>query len=245
MASPMKLDLKLAPSGSALRIGGQRRKAAGRRVSFSKQLTTDLRTPSPAAAPRSPPKVKRAALKEKRSRGPRVKAEPRKKAARKGKAAKRGRKAGQAAKRGRKAGQAAKRGRKAGQAAKRGRKAGQAVKRGLRRRIDFSKIRWGTFTKRFVAWKRRHPRAKVSTLREFAAYVLAHPDKFSLRARRKALFYRNIILKGKVKMPIAKYVRGRKSRTTPSRPAASRKAARKGASRKAARKGASRKAARK
>jgi hypothetical protein len=235
MASPMKLDLKLAPSGSALRIGGQRRKAAGRRVSFSKQLTTDLRTPSPAAAPRSPPKVKRAALKEKRSRGPRVKAEPRKKAARKGKAAKRGRKAGQAAKRGR----------KAGQAAKRGRKAGKAVKRGLRRRIDFSKIRWGTFTKRFVAWKRRHPRAKVSTLREFAAYVLAHPDKFSLRARRKALFYRNIILKGKVKMPIAKYVRGRKSRTTPSRPAASRKAARKGASRKAARKGASRKAARK
>jgi len=73
------------------------------------------------------------------------------------------------------------------------------------RRIDFSKIRWGTFTARFRSWKRRHPRAKVNTLREFAAYVLAHPNKFSLRSRRKALFYRNIILKGKVKMPVAKY----------------------------------------
>jgi hypothetical protein len=86
-----------------------------------------------------------------------------------------------------------------------------------RRRIDFSKIKWGTFTKRFKAWKKRHPRqgAKVTTLREFAAYILAHPDRFSLHARRKALFYRNIILKGKVKMTIKPY-RGKKSKTTRS-----------------------------
>jgi hypothetical protein len=106
------------------------------------------------------------------------------------------------------------------------------------RRIDFSKIRWGTFTARFNSWKRRHPRAKVNTLREFAAYILTHPDKFSLRARRKALFYRNIILKGKVPMRIAKY-HGRKSRTTAtrkkSRTAAARKKSRTAAARKKSR----------
>lgn len=197
------MDLKLIMGGP-----GKHRKPKGRRVSFSKQLTTELRTPSPVkrTASRSPPNVRLAAVKEKRSRGPRVKAEraAAKKAAGKRKGASKKAAAKKASKK------AVKKG------GRRVRKAGKALKRGLRRRIDFSKIRWGTFTKRFLSWKRRHPRAKVNTLREFAAYVLAHPDKFSLRARRKALFYRNIILKGKVNMPIAKY-HGRKSRTTLSR----------------------------
>jgi len=99
-----------------------------------------------------------------------------------------------------------------------GRPVSKRVKRArppARRRIDFSKIKWGTFTKRFLAWKRRHPRVKVNSLREFAAYVLSHPDRFSLHARRKALFYRNIILKGKIKMPIKSY-HGVKRRTTRS-----------------------------
>jgi hypothetical protein len=97
-------------------------------------------------------------------------------------------------------------------------------KKAPRRRIDFAKIKWGTFTARFLAWKKRHPRAKVNTLREFAAYILAHPEKFTLHARRKALFYRNIILKGKVAMPIKKYAkqpaRRPKSRTTKTKRAA-------------------------
>jgi hypothetical protein len=235
MASSL-VDIKLAPGGSALRLGAGKagaRRPKGRRVSFSRQLTTELRTPSPAKAPRSPPKIKLAALLEKRTAGSRIKKE-RAPVKRTKKAGKRVKKAGKRTKKaGKRTKKAGKRTKKAG---KRVKKAGQAVKRGLRRRIDFSKIRWGTFTKRFVAWKRRHPRAKVNTLREFAAYVLAHPDKFSLRARRKALFYRNIILKGKVKMPIAKY-HGRKSRTTLSRKAKTAKASR---SRKAKRAKASR-----
>jgi len=85
-------------------------------------------------------------------------------------------------------------------------------KRSASRRIDFSKIKWGSFTRRFKAWKRRHPHSKVDSLRAFAAHILAHPSRFSLRMRRKAIFYRNIILKGKVKMTIKPYVKKAKAK---------------------------------
>jgi hypothetical protein len=78
------------------------------------------------------------------------------------------------------------------------------------KRIDFSKIRWGTFTRHFKAWRKRAIRkggasAKraraMKNLKQFSKYVLAHPKRFSLRLRRKAQFYLNIILKGGKRAP--------------------------------------------
>jgi hypothetical protein len=93
-----------------------------------------------------------------------------------------------------------------------GSKRAHSKRRSSARRIDFSKIKWGSFTRRFKAWKKRHPHSKVDSLRAFAAHILAHPSRFSLRMRRKAIFYRNIILKGKVKMTIKPYVKKAKAK---------------------------------
>jgi len=66
-------------------------------------------------------------------------------------------------------------------------------------RIDFSKIKWGTFTAMFAAYRRRHPHTRIVNLDQFSRLILAHPKRFDLKAKRRALFYRNIILKGKGK----------------------------------------------
>jgi hypothetical protein len=78
------------------------------------------------------------------------------------------------------------------------------------RRIDFTKIRWGTFTRTFKAWRKRAIRKggvaakralRMKNLKQFARHVLANPRRFSLRLRRKAQFYINIILKGGKRAP--------------------------------------------
>lgn len=54
--------------------------------------------------------------------------------------------------------------------------------------IDFSKIRWGTFTR--AAKEHGAPSVKM-----FAKEVLQNPDDFSNRMRKKAQFYENVIAK--------------------------------------------------
>lgn len=51
--------------------------------------------------------------------------------------------------------------------------------------IDFSKIKFGTMT--------RMAKEHGQTPKQFAHSVLAHPDKFSKKAVRKARFYENIL----------------------------------------------------
>jgi hypothetical protein len=65
------------------------------------------------------------------------------------------------------------------------------------RRIDFSKIKWGKFTAMFAAYRRRHPHTRITNLDQFSRFILAHPNRFDLKAKRRAQFYRNIILKRK------------------------------------------------
>jgi hypothetical protein len=71
------------------------------------------------------------------------------------------------------------------------------------RRIDFSKIKWGAFTKMLEEYRKRHPRTRIKTLEQFAHLILREAGrgkpnpKFDLTARRRALFYLNVILKRK------------------------------------------------
>jgi hypothetical protein len=85
------------------------------------------------------------------------------------------------------------------------------------RRNPFVGIRWGAFTAQFKAYRARHPQSKLKTLRAYAEFVLRQapslrselqlapslrselqlPTRHSLITRKRALFYLNVILKGK------------------------------------------------
>ena len=64
-------------------------------------------------------------------------------------------------------------------------------------RIDFSKIKWGSFTKVYNRYikKRPHMKSKIPTLKQFAHYVNKNSKKFNKKTHKKALFYTNIIEK--------------------------------------------------
>ena len=71
---------------------------------------------------------------------------------------------------------------------------------GSRRRkskIDFSKIKWGSFTKKYNSYIKRHPRKKtnIPDLKHFAEYVNKNPKQFNKKTHKRALFYKNIILR--------------------------------------------------
>jgi len=74
---------------------------------------------------------------------------------------------------------------------------GRSQKR--KNKINFSKIKWGSFTKIYKNYLRKHPsqRKKISTLKSFAHYVNKHPNKFSKKIHKKAIFYTNILEKKK------------------------------------------------
>jgi len=65
---------------------------------------------------------------------------------------------------------------------------------GMKGKIDFGEIRWNTFTDLFNRYKRKHPSTGAKNLEEFSKLVVDNPDRFSERARKKAQFYRNIIM---------------------------------------------------
>jgi len=61
--------------------------------------------------------------------------------------------------------------------------------------IDFDKLKWGSFTKQFEAFKRQNPSSSIHDLDGFADFVLSHPDKFKKTTAKRARFYKNVIEK--------------------------------------------------
>ena len=61
--------------------------------------------------------------------------------------------------------------------------------------IDFSKIKWGSFTKAFNAFKKKHGKGDLDNLEDFAKLVLKKGEDFTEKMKDKARFYQNVILK--------------------------------------------------
>jgi len=59
--------------------------------------------------------------------------------------------------------------------------------------IDFEDMKWGSFSKQLQAYNSQHK--KKLDLHSFAMMILANPDKFQERTKKRARFYINIILK--------------------------------------------------
>ena len=64
-------------------------------------------------------------------------------------------------------------------------------------KINFSKIKWGSFTKIYNNYIKNHPNMmnQLPDLKHFAHYVNKHPTQFTKKTHKKALFYTNIIEK--------------------------------------------------
>jgi hypothetical protein len=63
-------------------------------------------------------------------------------------------------------------------------------------RVDFDKIKWGSFTRMFNKYKKEHPKARVKDLEQFAKRIIKNKKEFSDKALKKAMFYLNVIKKG-------------------------------------------------
>jgi hypothetical protein len=65
------------------------------------------------------------------------------------------------------------------------------------KRIDFTKIKWGSFTKKYNSYIRKHPHKKsiLPDLKHFAQYVNKYPTNFNKKTHKRALFYKNVILR--------------------------------------------------
>lgn len=63
-----------------------------------------------------------------------------------------------------------------------------------KRTIDFSKIRWGSFTQELKDWNAYGKKPHFKDLKSFAKYILEHKEKFDTTTRRRAQFYTNIIV---------------------------------------------------
>ena len=61
-------------------------------------------------------------------------------------------------------------------------------------KIDFDKIKWGTFTKAFEKFKRREPTTPLKNLKEFAEYIIKHKEDASDKLLKKARFYLNVLV---------------------------------------------------
>jgi hypothetical protein len=59
--------------------------------------------------------------------------------------------------------------------------------------IDFEDMKWGSFSKQLQAYNSQHN--KKLDLHNFAMMILANPDKFQERTKKRARFYINVILK--------------------------------------------------
>ena len=61
--------------------------------------------------------------------------------------------------------------------------------------IDFDKIKWGSFTKQFNAFKRKNTGSGIKDLEDFADMILKNADDFTEKTKDRARFYLNVILK--------------------------------------------------
>jgi len=72
-------------------------------------------------------------------------------------------------------------------------KAEPELKKGAgRKKTAFKGIHWGTFSKQWKAYKKH----KFATLEEFADYIEKNPKEFKPITFKRALFYKNLVLKG-------------------------------------------------
>jgi hypothetical protein len=64
-----------------------------------------------------------------------------------------------------------------------------------RGRINFSKIKWGSFTNIYNNFIKNNPHMKmhILDLSHFAHYVNSNPSQFNKKTHKKALFYTNVI----------------------------------------------------
>ena len=71
----------------------------------------------------------------------------------------------------------------------------KTLKNKTRGKIQFNKIKWGSFTKIYNNYIKNHPTKKneLPDLKHFAKYVNKHPDQFNKKTHKKALFYTNIL----------------------------------------------------
>jgi hypothetical protein len=61
--------------------------------------------------------------------------------------------------------------------------------------IDFDKIKWGSFSKQFQAFKNQEPNSKIDNLDKFADFIISHPNNFKKTTLKRARFYKNVIEK--------------------------------------------------
>lgn len=59
--------------------------------------------------------------------------------------------------------------------------------------VDWTSIKWGSFTNQFKAFKKQHPNSTVNDLEEFAEMILENPEHYKPRTLKRAHFYLNII----------------------------------------------------
>jgi hypothetical protein len=62
--------------------------------------------------------------------------------------------------------------------------------------IDFENIHWGSFTKQFNSYKRKHPEDNLADLEAFAKHIAMNPTNFNPTTIKRASFYQNVIKKG-------------------------------------------------
>jgi hypothetical protein len=62
--------------------------------------------------------------------------------------------------------------------------------------VDWEHLKWGSFTKQFQAYKRKHPEASLDDLDAFAHHVATNPTSFGAVTKKRANFYLNVLKKG-------------------------------------------------
>ena len=59
--------------------------------------------------------------------------------------------------------------------------------------INFEDVKWGTFKRQFTAYRKQHPKSRITTLGEFANDILVHPHHYQERTVKRARFYTNVL----------------------------------------------------
>jgi hypothetical protein len=60
-------------------------------------------------------------------------------------------------------------------------------------KIDFKDVDWGSLTKQFHSFKRKHP--SIKSLEEFSHYIINNPTQFQSKTKKRAEFYVNVLNK--------------------------------------------------
>ena len=67
---------------------------------------------------------------------------------------------------------------------------------GINDKIDWEDMKWGSFTEQLQQYNRTHAKP-MKDLKQLAEHVLANPQNFKDKTKKRARFYLNVILKKK------------------------------------------------